>query len=197
MARGNQVSRRHVWYRLLFCIAAPVAATACIAAVWSAFRQNAAWSALFALVMAITLAPVVLLILNLAAFPWDYSLFGRKRRTRLPSSAYYAPSVRGGIVVGHHFRSTWPGVLYLFASNGLGIRILLVGAVFVPAGQIRKISRAGWLPYVVVHHVCPEIRGPLWLFCPGLRRIPEDLPAWFTEKFIGGDVPTNKGSEPN
>jgi hypothetical protein len=126
--------------------------------------------------------PTALLTLNLAAFPWDYSLFGPRRRTPLPPAGGSAVQLRGAIVVGRHFRQTWPLVGYVFAPEGLGIDIALIGAAFVPAEQILSISRHRWFNQFVICHNCPELRGPLVLFCPGISRFEPQLPGWFSKK---------------
>ena len=83
----------------------------------------------------LAILPTVLLTLNLAAFPWDYSMFGSLRRATLPRDAE-GLRLRGGIVIGRHFRQAWPGVGYLFHPQGLGMNIEFVGVAFVPAENI-------------------------------------------------------------
>jgi hypothetical protein len=141
------------------------------------------------LVGTLALLPTVLLTLNLAAFPWDYSMFGSLRRTTPPRDAE-GLRLRGGIVIGRHFRQTWPGVGYVFHPQGLGMNIELVGVAFVPAENIARITRRRRRGELLIEHNCRELRGPLLLFCPGLSTIEPDLPRWFRAKLRpdgGGD----------
>ncbi len=181
MRTQNAKPKRPVVWRIAWCAGASVLA-ALLPVSWWAFKHDiTAVSVAVWLTLILALMPTVLLTLNLAAFPWDYSMFGSLRRTAPPMDSE-GVRLRGGIVIGRHFRQTWPGVHYLFHPLGLGLDIELVGTAFVPAENITRITRRRWFSQLLIEHNCRELRGPLLLFCPGLAAIEPDLPGWFREK---------------
>lgn len=182
LAAQEQKQKRHVLCRITWNAGAGAVAALVPVCWWAARHQNTAVFLTAMLAGILALVPTVLLTLNLAAFPWDYSLFGSLRRTPLPGDSTEGLRLRGGIVIGGHFRQTWPGVGYLFVPQGLGITIELIGAVFVPAKQIVRIARRRWRSELLIEHNCREVRGPLLLFCPGLSTIESHLPGWFQQK---------------
>jgi hypothetical protein len=173
---------RHILLRCLWCACVGILSSMVVPlSCWAVMRQNTDVFLAAVLVGGVALLPIVLLTLNLAAFPWDYSVFGLRRRVPLPSTGRDVRDLRGGIVVGRHFRMTWPGVGYLFIPEGLGIDIELIGTALVPAEQIVRITRRG-SGRLLIHHNCPEIRAPLLVFCPELPTIEPLLPEWFAQK---------------
>ncbi len=172
--------KRPVVWRIAWCAGASVLAALLPMSWWAFKHENTAVSVAVWLMAILALLPTVLLTLNLAAFPWDYSMFGSLRRTAAPMDSE-GVRLRGGIVIGRYFRQTWPGVHYLFHPLGLGLNSELVGTAFVPAENITRITRRRSPSQLLIEHNFRESRGPLLLFCPGLSTIEPDLPGWFRE----------------
>ena len=100
-------------------------------------------------------------ILSRYAFPFEYSMFGKRRRTPLPDE----PALRTiggswGIIGG--VRASMPFVTWLLYRGGLGIKISTLGDVFLPWECIDVLElEKGWLS--TLYHHWPEVRGPIRL----------------------------------
>jgi hypothetical protein len=96
-------------------------------------------------------------IINRCAFGFDYSVFGKRVRTPLPDE----PALRTfansyGIVGG--VRATVPMVTWLVYREGLGIKVVLMGDVFLPWDTIDVLELQPGLFSTLYHH-CREVNG--------------------------------------
>jgi hypothetical protein len=108
----------------------------------------------FALFAAATIA-----ILTCCAFPFAYSAFGNRRRTPLPDE----PALRTfansyGIIGG--VRATLPLVTWRVYRRGIGIKVSLMGDVFLPVEFIDALELEKGMLSTLYHH-SPEVRGPV------------------------------------
>ncbi|HQU43217.1 MAG TPA: hypothetical protein PK867_10415 [Pirellulales bacterium] len=101
---------------------------------------------------------VVFAFLNLGAFPFAYSVFGKYRRSAFPPG----PAIREiGYSWGYVGRlRSGPGLRWLLYHDGIGINIGIIGAAFIPLKEIDAIEFDGWWTATIMHH-CPEVRGPI------------------------------------
>ena len=114
------------------------------------------WSAICILGGLMVGPPTVFMLLNLAAFPFDYSVFGRYRRTPPPEDEPLAEEDCGAQV--GSFRGWCVASLY---TTGLGLRLPPYGPAFLPFAHIVAVER-GWFR-TTLHHTWPEIRTPISL----------------------------------
>ncbi|HJT33884.1 MAG TPA: hypothetical protein VJ783_17690 [Pirellulales bacterium] len=102
-----------------------------------------------------------ILLLSPFAFPWPYCVFGRFRRTPLPSepaiAVFYASYGRFG-----RLNCTVPMITWIVYRSGLGIKIALFGNVYLPARDIVSILPGRWLS-CTMEHDNQEVRGPILL----------------------------------
>lgn len=158
--RPLKAHARFLWYRacVVFTILAAVAGIPF--AIKAALSAHEVAFVLTVLAEAVAFSAIALFVLNLAAFPWNYSIFGRFARTSVSAAGQRICTLRSGIVVGHHFRATWPGVVWSFGPEGIGIEIELIGAAFIAYSQVRDVFQepSGWF---TLEHSCPEIRSPI------------------------------------
>lgn len=104
------------------------------------------------------MVPVVLMVLSLGAFPFDYSAFGKHIRSSPPvGETPIAVFPVSGVLIRN--RSRFPAMLSVYPS-GLEINLCMaIGISFLPFSEIEFLERAR--RYTVVHHRCPEIRTPI------------------------------------
>ncbi|HUY92687.1 MAG TPA: hypothetical protein VMV10_28360 [Pirellulales bacterium] len=129
---------------------------------WQAFvTQQQAYLILMLMASPLFLATVVGFS-TVQIFNFDYSVFGKYRRTPLPSEAplfeIYGSSGRIA-----KWRFSLPLVTWILFSQGIGIKLWPVGDVFVPRDEIDSLElRGGFLGLTseLTHH-CPEVRGPI------------------------------------
>jgi hypothetical protein len=119
-------------------------------------------------------AAVVVAITSRYAFPFEYSMFGKRRRTPLPDE----PPLRSiqaswGIIGG--IRASFPLVTWLIYRRGLGIKLSPLGDVFLPWESVDALElRRGLLSDL--HHHCPEVRGTIRVPTATARIIAQTLP---------------------
>lgn len=101
--------------------------------------------------------PLVSMTLTLGAFPVEYSAFGKLKRSPLPVETPLKVFAGGGVLIGNGMNA--PGTLIVYPS-GLGLKLILVGTVFLPRDSIDALQRSRWWG-VALHHHCPEIRTPV------------------------------------
>lgn len=103
--------------------------------------------------------PMVSMTLTLGAFPVDYSAFGKFNRSPLPAEMALKVFAWGGVLIGTGMNA--PGTLIVYPS-GLGLKLILVGKVFLPRNSIDALERTRWWG-VALHHHWPEIRTPVYI----------------------------------
>jgi hypothetical protein len=108
----------------------------------------------------------VFMILSLFVFPFDYSIFGRFERTPFPDEEPVLKKTKSWGQIGL-FRATIPFFNWYVYPSGLGISILGIGKVVIPAESITEFNRKGGLgfwgtPYEVLHK-CQELHDPIYL----------------------------------
>ncbi|HQU43218.1 MAG TPA: hypothetical protein PK867_10420 [Pirellulales bacterium] len=96
--------------------------------------------------------------LNLAAFPFAYSVFGELNRTPLPDEPPLAVVPRSSARIGKFEGRNM--VTWLLYERGLGIKIGLMGSAFVPLEQVESLDLSGRFVAVLTHH-SPEVRVPI------------------------------------
>lgn len=103
-------------------------------------------------------AVVVLAVLNFHAYPFEYSAFGKYRRTPLPLEQELAEIPFSWGYIGK--LSTGPGLKWTLFANGIGMQAYFLGAAFVPLDEIDAIVFDGFWTATIWHH-CPEVRSPI------------------------------------
>jgi hypothetical protein len=129
----------------------------------------------FYALVAFVLAVISLLMLNtLVVFRFDYSWFGRYKRTPWPPEEpiLVEKTASGSVGV---LDAGWsrPGV-YVWAlyPSGLGIRVPSTGKGFIPLDAIEEVRRPSWGFRTTLIHNSPEVRSRISI--PG-RRIVEGI----------------------
>ncbi|HEX7380321.1 MAG TPA: hypothetical protein VF278_24615, partial [Pirellulales bacterium] len=91
----------------------------------------------------------------------DYSVFGKYRRTPLPTQKPLYEVWLSYAIIGKV--RTGPLVTWQFYRHGIGVKVGGIGDVFLPLEEIDAIEiRARFLGLMseLTHH-CPEVRGPI------------------------------------
>lgn len=104
-------------------------------------------------------AAAVMAILNRCAFGFDYSVFGKRVRTPLPDEPALQTFANSYGIVGG-VRATMPLVTWLIYRQGLGIKVALMGDVFLPWETIDALELQPGLFSTLNHH-CREVNGPI------------------------------------
>lgn len=114
--------------------------------------------------------PVVLAICSLYIFPWQYSVFGKYRRRRLPKAAplrTIGESWESFRSWGGAGRSNMGPIVWLLYRDGIGIKTVY-GKVFIPLEDIDGLDLLhGFDNYrhrdstATLFHHSPEIREPI------------------------------------
>ena len=151
--------KSHKWW--LFCrIYAPLGMAA-----WLIFPavmgSGGAWEFYLLFAIAPTLA-AFLMVETVAAFRFEYSCFGRYKRTPWPTEkpVLVVKTVHGGVgfAGGYITASVWMWSLF---PSGLGIRIPYCGRAFVPIDAIQEVRRpSGGFRATLIHN-SPELRNPV------------------------------------
>ncbi len=158
----NPRHKRHKWY--LFC---RVYALVVVAAheglvVASRWERVLLLYAVFAIPLFI---PAFLMLLNLAPFPFQYSVFGAYKRTPFPNEKpiLLHETVRG--LVGFMWVCSMLSYAWTVYPSGLGIRIPWCGKVFILFEHFRNLRTGGIISRVLfghkLTHDSPEVRNPI------------------------------------
>lgn len=107
------------------------------------------------------LAVTVFACFTAETFSFDYSVFGKYRRTPLPNEIpldeiHFSYAIIGKVRTG-------PQVTWQFHRHGIGVKVGGIGDVFLPLEEIDSIEIRGrflGLMSELTHH-CPEVRGPI------------------------------------
>jgi hypothetical protein len=124
--------------------------------IYASIQKHDVWSAVCILCGLVVGTPTVFMILNLAAFPFDYSVFGRNHRTLPPEDEPLAEEDCGAQV--GSFRGWCVASLY---RTGLGLRLPPYGPAFLRFAHIAAVERGSFR--MTLHHTWPEIRTPILL----------------------------------
>jgi hypothetical protein len=103
--------------------------------------------------------PALLLLINLSAFPWKYSLVGPYERTPLPPERPVSQQLRSRGRVGR-FSARGPFLTWSFYNAGLAVSVLGRAAAFIPHTLIDAVEGSREQG-VIVRHRSPEVRSPL------------------------------------
>jgi len=106
--------------------------------------------------------PAVCFVLNWAAFPIPYSVFGNRQKTPAPNNEPYLVVDRSWIVIGRHFRSTVPTVRWEMFDSGLGVAVQCIGRAFIPRKNMVRIEQCSAGKFLL-EHTCNEIRSPIFM----------------------------------
>lgn len=120
------------------------------------------WVVMFPLIF-----PAIFMIFSAGAFRFQYSAFGPRVRTPLPSQQPLESASSGGIV-GWANAST-PFITWMVYPAGVGFRFIGIGKGFVPFSNVTKFRR-GIFGGCVVYHNNQEIRSPLRIPSWKIRR---------------------------
>lgn len=117
------------------------------------------WARL-AILAPLLLLPAAVAAFTLRVFRFDYSVFGKLRRRPLPLDAP-AETVRFSYLLTG--RARVGPAKWLFYPDGVGIKIDLIGDVFLPRDEIETIEiGAGFMGYMsIVWHHSPELKAPI------------------------------------
>lgn len=171
--------KSHKWW--LFCrIYAPLgmAAWLIIPAIWSSARTDwlqGGYHLLLAFVLAVISFPM---LSTLVFFRFNYSCFGRYKRTPWPAEEPILVEKTATGSVGVLDAGGWctPGV-YVWAlyPSGLGIRVPYFGKGFIPLDAIQEVRRPSWGFRTTLIHNSPEVRSrisiPSKRIVEGIRRL--------------------------
>ncbi len=105
--------------------------------------------------------PALVMVFNLFAFPFRYSIFGRCKRRGLPNETRV---LKQGFSWGRigWLSATVPFFTWYVFPSGLGVSVLAVGRAFVPVGQMIRLS-SGFFSGYKLWHTSPEVRSPIRL----------------------------------
>jgi hypothetical protein len=108
---------------------------------------------------------LVIMVSSLSVFQPDYSMFGRRKRTPLPDETpIYKRCARWGKTGG--FLMSIPYVVWTLYPSGLGIKMPIIGEVFIPVENIVELKKEAylpfWPPYQLIHNSI-ELTNPIIL----------------------------------
>ena len=109
----------------------------------------------------------LVMLFNLGAFTYDYSVLGRYKRTPLPDEAPILKQ-RGRFGRVGYLWMTSPLITWILYPSGLGIIMFGVGKAFIPIKNIVEVKvdktfpYPFWPPYEVLHN-SPELNNPIIL----------------------------------
>lgn len=114
--------------------------------------------------MALALLPIVLpaifMLASIGAFKFDFSAFGRRRRTALPPGSPIVSDAGSGGKIGW-FHATAPFITWSVFAEGVGLSCWGLGSAFVPLSCIRQARPGVLFGGCKVFHDSPEVRSPL------------------------------------
>lgn len=184
---SEPVLKSHKWW--LFCrIYAPLGLVP-----WLLFHETLIYGVPdwpfqgFYALLAFVLAAISLLMLDtLVVFRFDYSWFGRYKRTPWPpEEPILVEKTASGSVGVLDPGWTRPGV-YVWAlyPSGLGIRVPYCGKGFIPLDAIQEVRRPSWGFRATLIHNSPEVRNPISIpskaIVEGIRRLLQQRQAGLT-----------------
>lgn len=103
----------------------------------------------------------VVAVATAETFGFDYSVFGRYRRTSFPDEIPLHQMPFSYAIIGKV--GSGPTVTWLLYRGGVGIRVAVIGDVFLPLEEIEAIDIRGraWGMMSEMTHHCPEVRSPI------------------------------------
>lgn len=156
MFKENRKEHKWYWFFRIYCFVVIV--------VWNVYfftqMENSKPSVYLPFLFPV-LIPAIFMLFSIFVFPWKYSLFGEFERTKFPEETpiLHNPCSYGKIAF---FHGTIPFFSWTVFPSGLGISILGVGKVFIPARNIQKLESGFFLSYVLTHN-CPEVYNPIYV----------------------------------
>ncbi len=106
-------------------------------------------------------APAILLVLNWAAFPFHYSVFGLYLRHPCPSEQPLQVVRHSWARVGL-LNASIPMVTWSCFQDGVGIDIWMIGKVYLQADCITLVEK-DWLGRYKIQHTAADVRSPIWM----------------------------------
>ena len=125
----------------------------------------------------------VFAMFTLQTFSFDYSVFGKYRRTPFPSETPLHEITLSYAIIGKV--RTGPLVIWLLYRHGIGIKIVTIGDVFLPLDEVDTLEIRGrflGLTSELIHH-CPEVASPIGV----PNKVAKIMAAYYPEKVL---VPT-------
>lgn len=131
-------AKRYIVSRLIVLIVVPLW---WLVIIWNLYRMILAEDGsglIFVILLVPGIIPAILLTLNLGAFPWPYSAFGRYMRTPLPSGRALAVVANVPITCGRtRCEATW----HIF-KDGIGVSIQLIGSAYLTRDEFLSLTPA-------------------------------------------------------
>ena len=148
---------RYLYYRVYF-VAAVLLGNA--ASLWIMHNKQPIQYQFF--IFPFTL-PAMVMLCNLAIFPWKYSIFGTNERTPFPNEQPVFKQAISSVSIGwFSVRGLSLFTMYVFDS-GLGMSFLGGAKVFIPKEDISSVKKE-WLCGYQLKHNSPELRNPVSFF---------------------------------
>jgi hypothetical protein len=164
----RKTGNTHILLRYLTVVIAPLWVAASILAIlWVLEQRCPRWFRL----LFVTGFPLVYLSASLWTSRFAHSSFGPCERTPFPDEPPLADNRRTSGRIGW-FGASAPLVRWTFFREGVGVRMLGFGRVFVPYRLVRE-ARVRSFGVLEIHHDAPEVRSPLIL--------PRDPARWARE----------------
>lgn len=156
----HTIRKNYVLWRWITAVAICVVVAAIPTMIWASIANKTAVQTAAFVLCFVSVLTIVIILLGVSAFSFDYSLLGRLERSPPPPgfvSRYQTLSFgRIGIV-----NFSWPLVEWRVGKEGLVIK-MLIGSGFIPSASITHVSRGAWM-YDVLEHNCPEVASPVFL----------------------------------
>ena len=144
---------------VLWAFACPIWYVCLFTAADAGFRHDDFTAFAFLSIALVTGMPVMCPIFSLMAFPLPYSMFGKLKRTRIPTDGcVFVLNCSYGTVGRLH--ATFPFVMWAVYETGIGIHNLAIGKVFLPKASVTSVAY-NWLGQCVIRHSCQELRSPV------------------------------------
>lgn len=137
-------------------------------------------------------AVAIFAVFNAFAFPCTYSVFGKRRRTPLPDEVASRTIENSWAIIGQ--LSTGPFVTWLFYRQGVGMKIVFTGDVFLPWQDIEGLVIQRGSRSILYHH-CPEVRNPIRLPQKVARIMAEMLREFNPNKVLDATLPAARSSD--
>ena len=148
-------NKRYIFYRVYWIF---------VFVLWNgmAFLKDFNLSPIYILLMFPLVVPAIHLTFSLLAIPFKYSVFGPYERTPFPQEEPLLKQRGAGGVGWFLYNPLNPIFNWYIFNSGLGVSILGLGKVFIPAEQIVSMQQDFLYNYKLIHK-SPEVRNPIGL----------------------------------